>query len=671
MNRTLLFSALLAAGLAQASVAHASATITVVNLDEGTGQGLDDPTPADPVGGNPGTTRGDQAKVVFQFAADLWGSVLDSDVEILNTVTFQPLSCTETGGVLGSSGTNYIFSFNDPPPEGAVTDTWYHSALTDALLGTDAAVENDLPPDTADIISRFNGDLGKPGCMSASGWYFGIDGNTPVEQISLLDVIMHEMAHGLGFSGFNTLSTGEMLQGTPDIYSTFVINNETGLNWIDMTDAERQASALDDTHLVFTGENVKSQAQLVLAPAITFEVTSPDAIAGQYDYNPAQFGPAPTPANFSGDVAVSGGADNLGCGVDTPVPGVEGKLALLDRGTCDFVQKAANAQAGGATGLILANNEEAGIIPAGEDPSITIPVIGVAMSVGDTLKANLPATAGMVQEPGLAGTDADGNVQLYAPTVLAQGSSFSHYDTRLDPNALMEPFINDSLSADVLVDLTPALFKDIGWTVIGDNQMILDCDTGVPTSVDGGLIAGANIYASAKAYATGAANLSAYRDAIRGHADDLATSGVITDEQHTSVLACLTDDATAAQFEEWGNGNTDEPCDPETEECGPEEPDAIPLTNKVPVTGLSGTGGDVLYSFDAEAGSVLSIMTYGGTGNVSVYVSLGQEPTADSYDSKSTRAGNSETVRFTAPEAGTYYIKLSGTYSRLVLQARQ
>lgn len=670
MNRTLLFSALLAAGLMQASVAHAGATIKIVNLDEGTGQGLDDPTPADPIGGNPGTTRGDQAKVVFQFAADLWGSVLDSDVEIINTVTFQPLSCTETGGVLGSSGTNYIFSFNDPAPDGAIPDTWYHSALTDALLGEDAASQNDLPPDTPDIISRFNGKLGTPGCMSASGWYFGIDGNAPDTQISLLDVIMHEMSHGLGFSGFNTLATGAMLQGTPDIYSTFVKNNDTGLNWIDMTDAERQASALADTHLVFTGANAKDEAQLVLSPAITFEVTAPAAIAGEYAYNAAQFGATPVPANFSGDMAVSTGADNLGCGVGVPVPGVDGKIALLDRGTCPFTEKAANAQAGGATAVILANNEDVGIIPAGEDPSITIPVIGVTLSDGNTFKANLPVTAGMVQQPGLSGTDADGNLLLYAPTVLATGSSFSHYDTRMDPNVLMEPFINDSLSADVLVDLTPALFKDIGWTVIGSNQMLLDCDTGVPASVQGGLIAGANLYASAKAFAGGAANVGAYRDEIRGHADALAESGVITDEQHTSVLACLTDDATSAQFEEWGNG-TEEPCDPETEECGPEQPDAIPLTNKVPVTGLSGTGGEVLYSFEAEAGSVLSIMTYGGTGNVSVYVSLGQEPTADSYDSKSTRAGNSETVRFTAPEAGTYYIKLAGTYSRLTLQARQ
>src|SRR3546814_1680063 len=96
--------------------------------------------------------------------------------------------------------------------------------------------------------------------------------------------------------------------------------------------------------------------------------------------------------------------------------------------------------------------------------------------------------------------------------------------------------------------------------------------------------------------------------------------------------------------------------DPETEDCGP---DAIPLTNKVPVGGLSGSGDEALYSFEAEAGSVLSIMTYGGTGNVSMYVSLGEEPTPESNDSWSTRRGNSETVRFFAPEAGTYFIKLT------------
>lgn len=110
------------------------------------------------------------------------------------------------------------------------------------------------------------------------------------------------------------------------------------------------------------------------------------------------------------------------------------------------------------------------------------------------------------------------------------------------------------------------------------------------------------------------------------------------------------------------------PC---TENCGPV---ATPLVNKVNVTGLAGAAGsEKLYSFEAAAGTVLSVMTLGGTGNVGLYVSFDEEPTTSSADFKSVRPGNSETVRITAPQAGTYYIKLvgDGAYSGVTLVARQ
>lgn len=115
----------------------------------------------------------------------------------------------------------------------------------------------------------------------------------------------------------------------------------------------------------------------------------------------------------------------------------------------------------------------------------------------------------------------------------------------------------------------------------------------------------------------------------------------------------------------------EEPCDPEVETCGPV---ATPLVNKVNVTGLSGAAGsEKLYSFDAAAGSVLTFMTLGGTGNVSLYVSFDEEPTTTASDFKSTRAGNSETVRINKPQAGTYYVKVVGAaaYSGVTLVARQ
>lgn len=117
---------------------------------------------------------------------------------------------------------------------------------------------------------------------------------------------------------------------------------------------------------------------------------------------------------------------------------------------------------------------------------------------------------------------------------------------------------------------------------------------------------------------------------------------------------------------------TAEPCDPEVEEC---TPPATELVNKVPVTGLSGTAGsEDLYAIEVPEGvtGLLNITTHGGSGNVSLYVSLDEEPQADASDWSSTRPGNTETVRINNPSAGVYYIKLVGerAYNNVTVQAR-
>src|SRR5262249_16414852 len=81
--------------------AFAGATITIVN-GNAPGVGFNDPTPAVPVGGNTGTTIGQQRLNAFAFAANLWGTKLDSKVEIKILATFEPRTCTATSAVLGS-----------------------------------------------------------------------------------------------------------------------------------------------------------------------------------------------------------------------------------------------------------------------------------------------------------------------------------------------------------------------------------------------------------------------------------------------------------------------------------------------------------------------------------------------------------------------------------------
>src|SRR6266480_526200 len=77
--------------------------ITIVN-GNAAGVGFNDPTAATPVGGNPGTTLGQQRLNAFQRAADLWGATLDSRVPVTILAQFAPLACTATGAVLGSAG---------------------------------------------------------------------------------------------------------------------------------------------------------------------------------------------------------------------------------------------------------------------------------------------------------------------------------------------------------------------------------------------------------------------------------------------------------------------------------------------------------------------------------------------------------------------------------------
>ncbi len=103
-------------------------------------------------------------------------------------------------------------------------------------------------------------------------------------------------------------------------------------------------------------------------------------------------------------------------------------------------------------------------------------------------------------------------------------------------------------------------------------------------------------------------------------------------------------------------------------------PPATPIVNATPVRSLSGAAGaETLYSIDVPSGVTgpLSITTTGGSGDVSLHVSLGEAPAATGTWNSS-RPGNAETIRINAPAAGTYYIKLTGVraYSNVTLQAR-
>ena len=140
-----------------ASAAFGAANIVIVNVD-GPGEGFNDPTIVSPVGGNSGTTVGQQRLIAFQHAAAIWGQRLDSAVEIRVRAAFNPLSCSPTSGVVGSAGAIVIVR-DSPGTE--YPATWYHVALANKLAGVDL-VPGPAGTSADDIGATFNSNLGRP-----------------------------------------------------------------------------------------------------------------------------------------------------------------------------------------------------------------------------------------------------------------------------------------------------------------------------------------------------------------------------------------------------------------------------------------------------------------------------------------------------------------------------
>ena len=371
-----------AVALAAALPAQSWAAEVIVFNGDPPGVGFNDPTPADPIGGNPGTTRGEQALNVFQAAADAWGKRLQSDQTINVIAFFTPLNCTPTTGVLGAAAANWFFANSPAAPggQGLTPDTWYHGALAEKLTKTDLTTAAD-PNDFFEVFTLFNSNLGTPGCLEASGWYFGLDNQQPANRIDLLAVVLHEFGHGLGFSlGTTSSNTGARFAGFPSVWEANMLNVTTGKTWLTMTNAERAASARNDRNLVWIGNQAGNNVQSVLDRAIILNATgvspiSPNSASfgGQFTQVPGQKVSAPLSAPNDG-----GGVSLIdGCEPYAGPTALAGQIAIVDRGACAFVLKAQNAQAAGASGLIIANNIPGTLSPGGVAPDVTIPVVGV------------------------------------------------------------------------------------------------------------------------------------------------------------------------------------------------------------------------------------------------------------------------------------------------------
>lgn len=467
--------AVVGAGLALSSAwVSAAATVVLVNLD-GPGEGLNDPTPAAPVGGNTGTTLGQQRQIALLHAANIWAASLNSTVPITIQVDFRTdLTCTATSATLASAGTRFVF--RDFTGAG-FAGTWYGGALANKLSGVDQA------PGEDNITSRFNARLGNADCLAGAPFYLGLDNNEGAG-IDIVTTAIHEFAHGLGFQALTSGATGARISGFPAVWEHFLNDDTTSKRWIDMTDAERVASAINFRRLSWLGPNATAGVPAVLnlgTPRLAVSGPMAGPAAGEYVIAPANFGPALSAPGVTADImpvaAQAGDGGGNGCAPFNAAntAAVNGKIALITRGVCGFAVKVQNAQNAGAVGVVIQNNVAGSPIALGGTSStITIPSLMVSLPDGNALRARLAfrsrGGSGVVGNLGVntaqyAGANTSGRMLMFTPNPFQGGSSVSHWDTIATRNLVMEPAISADLVSQVVPpqDLTLLLLNDIGW----------------------------------------------------------------------------------------------------------------------------------------------------------------------------------------------------------------
>lgn len=158
-----------------------------------------------------------EAQDAFQYAVDIWSSVLNLPVPVVINASFTALG----PGVLGSAGPTFI---NRDGANYPLSGHWYPIALSNQFDGVDVVAGN------AHINANFSSGF--------ANWYFGLDGCPPAGDFDFVTVVLHEIGHGLGFLTSRTVMPGGIgcfgLGGFPWAFDSFLTNSAFGLTLSDI-----------------------------------------------------------------------------------------------------------------------------------------------------------------------------------------------------------------------------------------------------------------------------------------------------------------------------------------------------------------------------------------------------------------------------------------------------
>ena len=176
-------------------------------------------------------------QIAVQAAIDIWSDNWSSSVPVNIVANFVPEG---TSGILASASPVSFFHNFVGAPDSSI---WYSSAMANALAG------KDLDSASPEIAININSTM-------ANIFYLGTDGNCPSNLYDLESIILHEVAHGLGFlsnDSYDRFSQyGSTDQPTPfDAYAQTV----GGGRLMDLASPSLALGAALQTTLVWSGKN--------------------------------------------------------------------------------------------------------------------------------------------------------------------------------------------------------------------------------------------------------------------------------------------------------------------------------------------------------------------------------------------------------------------------------
>jgi len=134
--------------------------------------------------------------------------------------------------------------------------------------------------------------------------------------------------------------------------------------------------------------------------ALLLTIVSPDSIAGGYNAVQAGFGPS-IPTNGTGNkniVLVDDGTGTTNDACEAISTDLTGKIALAQRGSCNFTVKVLNAQSAGALAVVIyQNTDDAPFTMGGSEDLINIPSVMISKTDGETLVAETESITGNIQ----------------------------------------------------------------------------------------------------------------------------------------------------------------------------------------------------------------------------------------------------------------------------------